>query len=46
MMKPYIADTISGRTKARDEIHHKTFDGGKSSRPATAKVQRKSAPIW
>lgn len=42
-MKPYTADTNAGRTKARDDIHHKTFDGGKANRSATAKAQRKAA---
>ena len=39
----YTADTNAGRTKARDDIHHKTFDGGKLNRPAAAKAQRKAA---
>ena len=42
-MKPYTADTNAGRTKASDDIHHKTFDGGKANRPAAAKAQRKAA---
>ena len=31
------------RTKARDDIHHKTYDGGRSNRAATAKAERKAA---
>jgi hypothetical protein len=42
-MKPYTANTNAGRTKARDDIHHRTYDGGKLNRPATAKAQRKAA---
>lgn len=42
-MKPYTADTNAGRTKSSDDIHHKTFDGGKLNRPAAAKAQRKAA---
>lgn len=42
-MKPLAAQTNSGRTKARDEIHHRTADGGRSARPAVAKAQRKAA---
>lgn len=42
-MKPYTADTNAGRIKARDDIHHKTADGGLANRAATAKVQRKAA---
>ena len=42
-MKPYTADTNSGRIKARDDIHHKTADGGRANRAATAKAQRKAA---
>lgn len=42
-MKPYVANTNSGRTKARDDIHHKTYDGGKLNRQAKAKSQRKAA---
>lgn len=41
-MKPYTADTNAGRTKARDDIHHKTADGGRANRAATAKAQRKA----
>lgn len=42
-MKPYTADTNAGRIKARDDIHHKTADGGNANRTATAKAQRKAA---
>ena len=42
-MKPYTAETNSGRIKARDDIHHKTADGGRANRYATAKAQRKAA---
>lgn len=42
-MKPYTASTNAGRTKALDDIHHKTNDGGQANRKATAKAQRKSA---
>ena len=42
-MKPLVANSNSGRLKARDDIHHKTFDGGTSNRRATAKAQRKAA---
>lgn len=42
-MKPYSADTNAGRIKARDDIHHKTADGGDANRVATAKAQRKAA---
>lgn len=43
MMKPYTADTNAGRTKACDDINHKTADGGLANRAATAKAQRKAA---
>jgi len=43
MMKPYTANTNAGRTKGRDDIHHRTYDGGKLNRKATAKAQRKAA---
>lgn len=42
-MKPYTADSNAGRIKARDDIHHKTADGGATNRTATAKAQRKAA---
>jgi len=42
-MRPYTANTNAGRTKARDDIHHRTVDGGRANRPATAKAQRKAA---
>lgn len=42
-MKPYTSDTNAGRTKVRDDIHHKTADGGRTNRAATAKAQRKAA---
>lgn len=42
-MKPYTANTSAGRIKARDDIHHKTADGGRSNRSATAKAQRHAA---
>lgn len=42
-MKPYAAATNAGRTKAGDDIHHKTHDGGLTNRKATAKAQRKAA---
>ena len=42
-MKPHTSDTNTGRTKARDDIHHKTADGGRTNRAATAKAQRKAA---
>ena len=42
-MKPYVDETNSGRVKARDDIHHKTQDGGLLNRDATAKAQRKAA---
>jgi len=42
-MKPYSDNTNSGRIKSRDDIHHKTADGGRLNRIATAKAQRKAA---
>lgn len=45
-MKPYTANTNSGRTKARDDIHHGSADGGNANRAATAKAQRKAARRW
>ena len=42
-MKPYSANTSTGRTKACDDIHHNTADGGRSNRFATAKAQRHAA---
>jgi hypothetical protein len=42
-MKPYTANTNAGRIKARDDIHHRTADGGRTNRLATAKAQRKAA---
>lgn len=42
-MQPYVAQTNSGRIKARDDIHHHTSDGGLNNRRATAKAQRKAA---
>jgi hypothetical protein len=42
-MKPYVENSNSGRGKARDEIHHKTSDGGLSNRAAVARSQRKAA---
>lgn len=42
-MKPYTANDNAGRTKARDDIHHRTQDGGTANRAATAKTQRKAA---
>lgn len=42
-MRPYTANTNAGRIKARDDIHHKTSDGGRAHRAATAKAQRKAA---
>lgn len=42
-MRPYTPSTSTGRTKARDDIHHKTADGGRSNRFATAKAQRHAA---
>lgn len=42
-MKPYTADSNSGRVKARDDIHHATAEFGWHNRVATAKAQRKAA---
>lgn len=42
-MKPYTENTNKGRLVSRDEIHHKTQDGGELNRKATAKTQRKAA---
>lgn len=40
-MRPYTPVTNKGRTMARDDIHHKTEDGG--IRKAKAKIARKAA---
>lgn len=42
-MKPYSPETKSGRTKAVDDIHHKTADVPKCWANASAKAQRKAA---
>ncbi len=40
-MHPYVPPTNLGRSKAVDDIHHKTADGG--ARKKVAKQQRKAA---
>lgn len=41
-MKPYTPPTDRGRTKAVDDIHHRTADSGRNRAPA-AKAQRHAA---
>lgn len=42
-MKPYTAQTSSGRAKAGDDIHHRALDGDRENCRTTAKAQRKAA---
>lgn len=42
-MKPMVKQNNKGRTLARDDIHHATYDGGEGNRKAKAKSQRKAA---
>lgn len=43
IMRPYSSNTNAGRTKAGDDIHHKTADQPAAARRLSAIAQRKSA---
>lgn len=42
-MQPLTPTSNAGRTAARDDIHHKTADGGRAHREAQAKACRHAA---
>lgn len=42
-MKPYSPQTNAGRTRAQDDIHHRTADQSKKDANASAKVARHAA---
>lgn len=42
-MKPYAPETNSGRTRAVDDIHHRTADQPRAAARKTAKATRHAA---
>lgn len=42
-MKVYVEQSIKGLVTALNDIHHRTYDGGRANRIATANSQRKAA---
>lgn len=44
-MQPLVPQTNLGRKRAGDDIHHKTYDGDATNRPAQAKASRHAARL-